>query len=38
VSIAAEIIATYNVSFGQHTANAEPIARLLPVSRRSQSQ
>ncbi|AVB19678.1 MULTISPECIES: xanthine dehydrogenase accessory protein XdhC [Pseudomonas syringae group] len=38
VSIAAEVIATYNVSFGQHSANAEPIARLLPASRRSQSQ
>ena len=32
-----EIIATYNASFGQHSASAEPIARLLPVSRRSQA-
>ncbi|MDD0974650.1 xanthine dehydrogenase accessory protein XdhC [Pseudomonas fontis] len=39
VSIAAEIIATYNASFGQHNpaANAEPIAQLLPPSRRSQA-
>ncbi|HEX8594244.1 MAG TPA: xanthine dehydrogenase accessory protein XdhC [Pseudomonas sp.] len=38
VSIAAEVIATYNVNFGQHSASAEPIAKLLPVSRRSQAQ
>ncbi|RMS92115.1 hypothetical protein ALP57_03439 [Pseudomonas coronafaciens pv. oryzae] len=38
VSIAAEVIATYNVSFGQPSANVKPIARLLPASRRSQSQ
>jgi xanthine dehydrogenase accessory factor len=38
VSIAAEVIATYNVNFGQHSASAEPIAHLLPVSRRSQAQ
>ncbi|PWB31481.1 xanthine dehydrogenase accessory protein XdhC [Pseudomonas sp. SDI] len=39
VSIAGEIIATYNASFGQHNpaANAEPIAQLLPPSRRSQA-
>jgi xanthine dehydrogenase accessory factor len=36
VSIAAEVIATYNVNFG--CASAEPIAKLLPVSRRSQAQ
>ena len=36
VSIAAEVIATYNANFGQHSAGAEPVARLLPVSRRSQ--
>lgn len=36
VSIAAEVIATYNVNFGQHSAHAEPVAKLLPVSRRSQ--
>ncbi|MDG6399905.1 xanthine dehydrogenase accessory protein XdhC [Pseudomonas quasicaspiana] len=36
VSIAAEVIATYNVNFGQHSASAEPVAKLLPVSRRSQ--
>lgn len=38
VSIAAEVIATYNANFGQHSSNAEPIAQLLPVSRRSQAQ
>ena len=38
ISIAAEVIATYNVNFGQHSAGAEPIAKLLPVSRRSQAQ
>ena len=38
ISIAAEGIATYNVNFGQHSAGAEPIAKLMPVSRRSQAQ
>ncbi|WP_426142065.1 xanthine dehydrogenase accessory protein XdhC [Pseudomonas sp. DWP3-1-2] len=38
VSIAAEVIATYNVNFGQHLSSAEPIAKLLPVSRRSLTQ
>jgi xanthine dehydrogenase accessory factor len=38
VSIAAEVIATYNARFGEHRAGAEPVARLLPVSRRSQVQ
>lgn len=38
VSIAAEVIATYNANFGQHSVSAEPIAHLLPVSRRSQAQ
>ncbi|WP_200189984.1 XdhC family protein, partial [Marichromatium gracile] len=37
ISIAGEIIATYNAHFGQHTASAEPIAQLLPASRRSQA-
>ena len=37
VSIAAEIIATYNINFGQGTANAESVAQLLPLSRRSQA-
>ncbi|NBA93838.1 xanthine dehydrogenase accessory protein XdhC [Pseudomonas sp. R5(2019)] len=38
VSIAAEIIATYNATFGQQTkAGAGPIAQLLPASRRSQA-
>jgi xanthine dehydrogenase accessory factor len=39
VSIAGEIIATYNACFGQHDAgvNAGPIAQLLPPSRRSQA-
>ncbi len=39
VSIAGEIIATYNACFGQHdaAANAGPIAQLLPPSRRSQA-
>ena len=39
VSIAGEIIATYNACFGQHNAaaNAGPIAQLLPPSRRSQA-
>lgn len=38
VSIAAEVIATYNADFGQHSARHEPIARLLPRSRRQQAQ
>ena len=39
ISIAGEIIATYNACFGQHdaAANAGPIAQLLPPSRRSQA-
>ncbi|MBD1552245.1 xanthine dehydrogenase accessory protein XdhC [Pseudomonas typographi] len=37
VSIAAEVIATYNADFGQHSASHEPIARLLPRSRRGQA-
>lgn len=35
ISIAGEIIATYNANFGQQTTRAEPIAKLLPASRRS---
>lgn len=35
VSIAGEVIATYNAHFGEHSASAEPVARLLPSSRRS---
>ena len=42
ISIAGEIIATYNAHFGQHTASAEsitaePIKKLLPSSRRSHA-
>ncbi|MFY0728150.1 xanthine dehydrogenase accessory protein XdhC [Pseudomonas sp. NFX15] len=37
ISIAGEIIATYNANFGQQTSSAEPIAKLLPVSRRSHA-
>ncbi|MDF9777830.1 xanthine dehydrogenase accessory protein XdhC [Pseudomonas baetica] len=37
ISIAGEIIATYNANFGQHTASAGSIAKLLPASRRSQT-
>ncbi|NWE68421.1 xanthine dehydrogenase accessory protein XdhC [Pseudomonas gingeri] len=37
ISIAGEVIATYNANFGQHTASAEPIAKLLPASRRSHA-
>ncbi|MEE4748589.1 xanthine dehydrogenase accessory protein XdhC [Pseudomonas alliivorans] len=37
VSIAAEVIATYNADFGQQSANTQPIAKLLPASRRSRS-
>ncbi|AZO83707.1 xanthine dehydrogenase accessory protein XdhC [Pseudomonas sp. QLc11A] len=37
ISIAGEIIATYNANFGQQTSSAEPIAKLLPASRRSQT-
>ncbi|HEY0287651.1 MAG TPA: xanthine dehydrogenase accessory protein XdhC [Pseudomonas sp.] len=36
VSIAAEVIATYNAHFGEQRSTAEPVAKLLPVSRRSQ--
>jgi xanthine dehydrogenase accessory factor len=35
VSIAGEIIATYNAHFGLGTSSAEPVARLLPASRRN---
>lgn len=38
VSIAAEVIATYNANFGQHSTSAQPVAKLLPVSRRNQAQ
>ena len=38
VSIAAEIIATYNINFGLGHASGEPIVQLLPPSRRSQAQ
>ena len=38
VSIAAEVIATYNCNFGIQQPHAEPIAKLLPASRRSQPQ
>ncbi|RRV05626.1 xanthine dehydrogenase accessory protein XdhC [Pseudomonas sp. v388] len=42
VSIAAEVIATYNCNFGtlgsKARSQAEPIAKLLPASRRSQPQ
>ncbi|MFS0826720.1 xanthine dehydrogenase accessory protein XdhC [Pseudomonas phoenicis] len=39
VSVAAEIIATYNACFGQHdaAANAGPITQLLPPTRRSHA-
>ncbi|WP_223446095.1 MULTISPECIES: xanthine dehydrogenase accessory protein XdhC [Pseudomonas] len=37
ISIAGEIIATYNANFGQHTVSAGSIAKLLPASRRSQA-
>lgn len=35
VSIAAEVIATYNARFGEGQSGLESVARLLPVSRRS---
>ncbi|WP_296261041.1 MULTISPECIES: xanthine dehydrogenase accessory protein XdhC [unclassified Pseudomonas] len=42
VSVAAEVIATYNAFFGMESgeqrSTSEPIAKLLPVSRRSQAQ
>jgi xanthine dehydrogenase accessory factor len=34
VSIAAEIIATYNANFGAATGAGETVAQLLPLSRR----
>jgi xanthine dehydrogenase accessory factor len=37
VSIAGEVIATYNANFGAEQAGGEPVARLLPDSRRSRS-
>ncbi|WP_349736705.1 xanthine dehydrogenase accessory protein XdhC [Pseudomonas jessenii] len=37
ISIAGEIIATYNANFGQQTSSAGSIAKLLPASRRSQA-
>jgi len=37
ISIAAEVIATYNARFGQNTVRAETVAQLLPASRRSQA-
>ena len=42
VSVAAEVIATYNACFGMDSgeqgSTSEPIAKLMPVSRRSQAQ
>jgi len=38
VSVAAEVIATYNANFGEQSSTSEPVAKLLPVSRRSQAQ
>jgi xanthine dehydrogenase accessory factor len=42
VSVAAEVIATYNMHFGtesgEHGSTSEPIAKLMPVSRRAQAQ
>jgi xanthine dehydrogenase accessory factor len=38
VSIAGEVISTYNAHFGEQSTIAEPVAKLLPVSRRSQAQ
>lgn len=38
VSVAAEVIATYNATFGEQSATSEPVARLMPASRRSQAQ
>jgi xanthine dehydrogenase accessory factor len=38
VSVAAEVIATYNMNFGEQGSTSEPIAKLMPVSRRSQAQ
>lgn len=37
ISIAGEVIATYNAGFGQHASTADSITRLLPASRRSQA-
>ncbi len=37
VSIAGEVIATYNASFGQEVNKGESIAKLLPSSRREQA-
>lgn len=37
VSIAAEVIATYNARFGEGESGLESVARLLPASRRSQT-
>ena len=40
VSVAAEVIATYNARFGlegeERRVTSEPVAKLMPVSRRSQ--
>ena len=38
VSVAAEVIATYNLNFGEQGSSSEPVAKLMPVSRRSQAQ
>ena len=37
VSIAAEVIATYNADFGRASGASDTVAKLLPVSRRSQT-
>ena len=37
ISIAGEVIATYNAHFGQPSASLEPITQLLPSSRRSHA-
>jgi xanthine dehydrogenase accessory factor len=38
VSIAAEVIATYNAGFGLAQKTGEPVAKLLPVSRRAKAE
>ncbi|MBT8766363.1 xanthine dehydrogenase accessory protein XdhC [Metapseudomonas boanensis] len=37
ISIAGEVVATYNASFGQEVKKGETVARLIPSSRREQA-
>ncbi|MCY1188771.1 hypothetical protein D3C76_1765230 [compost metagenome] len=37
ISIAGEVVATYNANFGQEVKKGETVAKLIPSSRREQA-